>query len=626
MQDQELLSSIDALIDGAIEFEQSNKSLLAELDPAWSDGAKNLLHYLALRQRDLRELQLALSQRGLSSLGRSESAVLATLVAVRAQIASTLRAAGADAPDRDAPASTTGWTEAERQLHEHARALFGPKPAGRHVYIMATAPSAAEADSAWMDAMLAAGMDVLRVNAAHEGAGEWERVIHELRAASERSGRSCRVLMDLPGPKLRTGPIEPGPAVLKLKPTRDSLGRVIAPLRVTLAPKRWIGSTRVDAGPTLFIEDTWFEKMKPGDVLELIDARERRRTLAIRAVHRGHATAEGDRSIYVLPDAEVRLRRGSQTLRRGTAGPVPRVEARIEVRAGDPLILRADGALGQPAVRSASGAVIKAASVSCEVPEALARVKVGDRVLFDDGKIEAVVEAVALPELSLRVHRAGRGTARLGAEKGINLPDTDIAIDSFTPSDRVALEFAIAHADMVGLSFLRSAGDLAPYLDLLATAPRSVGVVLKIETRQGFDALPSLLLAAMRRYPIGVMIARGDLAVECGFERLAEVQEEILWIAEAARVAAIWATQVLDGLAQTGVPSRAEVTDASMAVRAECVMLNKGPFIGWSVTPTRSVSSFGASRSLRGRSSSARVAVVESKGVDSTRVARASKA
>ena len=83
----------------------------------------------------------------------------------------------------------------------------------------------------------------------------------------------------------------------------------------------------------------------------------------------------------------------------------------------------------------------------------------------------------------------------------------------------------------------------------------------------------------MRSPSVGLMIARGDLAVEIGYERLAEVQEEILWIAEAAHVPVIWATQVLETMAKTGQPSRAEVTDAAMGVRAECVMLNKGPHI-----------------------------------------------
>ena len=83
----------------------------------------------------------------------------------------------------------------------------------------------------------------------------------------------------------------------------------------------------------------------------------------------------------------------------------------------------------------------------------------------------------------------------------------------------------------------------------------------------------------MRSPTVGVMIARGDLAVEVGFDRLAEVQEEIMWACEAGHVPVIWATQVLDTLAKTGQASRAEVTDAAMSVRAECVMLNKGPYI-----------------------------------------------
>ena len=83
----------------------------------------------------------------------------------------------------------------------------------------------------------------------------------------------------------------------------------------------------------------------------------------------------------------------------------------------------------------------------------------------------------------------------------------------------------------------------------------------------------------MRSERAGVMIARGDLAVECGYERMAEVQEEILWLCEAAHAPVIWATQVLKSLAKTGTPTRAEVTDAAMAEQAECVLLNKGPYV-----------------------------------------------
>ncbi len=79
---------------------------------------------------------------------------------------------------------------------------------------------------------------------------------------------------------------------------------------------------------------------------------------------------------------------------------------------------------------------------------------------------------------------------------------------------------------------------------------------------------------------VGVMIARGDLAIEVGWTHLAQVQEEILRVCEAAHVPVVWGTQVLEGLAKNRLPARAEISDVAMAERAECVMLNKGPYIG----------------------------------------------
>jgi pyruvate kinase len=132
----------------------------------------------------------------------------------------------------------------------------------------------------------------------------------------------------------------------------------------------------------------------------------------------------------------------------------------------------------------------------------------------------------------------------------------------------------------VGLSFAQSAADVRQLRRrLLELDAGHLGMVLKIETRRGFEHLPEMLMAALASPAAGVMIARGDLAVEVGYERLAEVQEEILWACEAAHVPVIWATQVLETLAKTGLPSRAEITDAAMSERAECVMLNKGPHI-----------------------------------------------
>jgi pyruvate kinase len=106
-----------------------------------------------------------------------------------------------------------------------------------------------------------------------------------------------------------------------------------------------------------------------------------------------------------------------------------------------------------------------------------------------------------------------------------------------------------------------------------------LGVIAKIETASAVRHLPEIIVPGAARGPFAVMIARGHLAVEIGFLRIAEMQEEILWICEAAHVPVIWATQMLENLAKRGVPSRAEITDAAMSVRSECVMLNKGPYV-----------------------------------------------
>lgn len=214
------------------------------------------------------------------------------------------------------------------------------------------------------------------------------------------------------------------------------------------------------------------------------------------------------------------------------------------------------------------------------LPEIFGDSRPGHRIYFDDGKIGGHIISVQADGIEVKITQAAPQGSKLRAGKGINLPDTRLTLPSLTAADRTHLPFIAQHADIVGYSFVRHPADVA---DLQAELKRlnreDIGIILKIETKDAFENLPMLLMTAMRSPKIGVMIARGDLAVEIGFERIAEVQEEILWICEAAHTPGIWATQVLEKLAKKGNASRAEITDAAMAARAECVMLNKGPFI-----------------------------------------------
>jgi len=246
---------------------------------------------------------------------------------------------------------------------------------------------------------------------------------------------------------------------------------------------------------------------------------------------------------------------------------------------GDALVVTRDLAAGRPASVDRNGVVLSPAAIGCTIPPAFDRAQPGQPIWFDDGKIGGTIESVEPDRVVVRITQARAG-AKLAADRGINLPETSLALPALTPEDVENLQFVARHADIVELSFANTASDV----EMLQQALRRVtdlvpAIVLKIETRRGFEHLPEMLLTAMRSPCCGVMIARGDLAIEGGFERMAEVQEEILWICEAAHVPVIWATQVLETLAKRGMPSRAEITDAAMGDRAECVMLNKGPHV-----------------------------------------------
>lgn len=218
--------------------------------------------------------------------------------------------------------------------------------------------------------------------------------------------------------------------------------------------------------------------------------------------------------------------------------------------------------------------------IGCTAPQVFDDARPGQPIWFDDGKLGGMLEAKTLEGFLILVTHAKPKGQKLRAERSINLPETALTLPALGSKDLAALASVAPWADAVEMSFVQREEDVLILHRALRDLRREdLGVVLKIEKQRAFDELPRLLLAAMRQRTCGVMIARGDLAVETGFERMAEVQEEILWIAEAAHVPTIWATQVLDNLAKEGTLSRAEVTDAAMSARAEAVMLNKGPFI-----------------------------------------------
>ena len=564
-----LIAGLDTLLEDMAQAQADHTDALEAIAPAHRSGAVNLVDYTTLRRHDRRELQNELTDIGVTSLSTAEANVQAKVRAAR----NVLAALRGDAGPWGLDAINEALDRGDEILGVNSCDVLGPTRPGRATRIMVTLPREAADDPALVAGLVEAGMDVARINCAHDDPAGWARMAAHVRTAAASAGRVVLVSMDLPGPKLRTGPIVDGPAVGRARVTRDESGHVLAPARI------WL--TAVDAPPpapatpagrsalSVHVDPAWLSARRVGEAVSLLDARGRRRSFTVTGVCPQGALAEGPRNAYIA-DGTTLSSHGSQT----SAAGIPPLVRRLSLAAGDQLVLTDDLTPVDP---PAPGQV---ARIGCTLPEAIAAMRPGDPVLIDDGAITGVVEAVAVGQATVRVVATKPGGQRLGAEKGINLPDTMLPLTALTPEDEAQLPFIAEHADLVAVSFVRTAADVEHVLDRLeVTGAWGLGLLLKIETRQGFENLPSILLAAMRHPRLGVMIARGDLAVEIGFERLSEVPRQILALCEAAHVPAILATQVLETLAKTGQPSRAEITDAAAAQRAECVMLNKGPHI-----------------------------------------------
>lgn len=568
---------------------------ISQVHPTHQAGAKNLLRYAQLRNHDVAHLQAGLSSLGGTRLSTAEPDVIARLQAAH----NVLDVFNGDSPTYPLEPIGEAFAKADDILDDHATELLGPTKENTHARIMVTLPSEAADDPDLVLKFAEAGMDLARINCAHDGEEAWAKMIDNVHAAADAVGHDILVSMDLAGPKVRTGDIEPGPAVIRARVTRDAAGKTVEPAKLYLyardTPQPELPTTPGREGAPLQVDPAWLKGLAVGSVITLEDNRGKHRSYRVERIRPdGLAIAHGKKSAFIAASTLL-LHDGEVT----TVSGIAHQEQKINVVAGDTLILTTNPASAVVHER-AEGVTT---TLGCDAPEAIEALEPGHQVLFDDGAIDATVKEVRkVPcgdgstdtEAVLEVTRAGIGGTNLKAHKGINLPDTFIPLPSLTEEDLTALEFVARNADIVNVSFIRTAGDVVYVLDQLADIAaradkegdedaaahaKNLGVVLKIETVPAYHQLAAVLLAGMRHRTLGIMIARGDLAVELGFERMVEIPRLMMQMAEAAHIPVILATQVLENLAKKGLPSRAEMTDVGYALRAECVMLNKGPNI-----------------------------------------------
>jgi pyruvate kinase len=544
-----------------------------------SVSAINLAHYIVLRRRDLRGLQQRLSVVGLSSLGRSESHVLDNIERILKLLDAIM------AHETQGYCVHANTLHAARQLlDEHADRIFGKRETVRAVRIMVTLPTEAAYDLNMLRELLQNGMDCARINCAHDDTATWESMAANLHQACEQTGRSCRLIMDLAGHKLRTGPI-PEAAVKHIKTFQDALGHVTAPAELLLCTGER-SHLAMKPGNHVAIPAVIHNELASGDQLTFTDTRGR-----IRALEVFSRNEEGDWRVHCqhhiwLPQrAEFTWHRLSEHGKREQrnnfcAAPFRGEPLPIRLKQGDQLLLRPDQEPGSTAIVDHEGSTVVPAAIGITLPHVLDVLHVGAEVWLDDGKIGGCIEEIRAEGLLLRITEAGPNGARLQADKGVNFPGVKLPLPTLSNKDLHDLDFVCRHADMVGFSFVESLADMEELIrQLNMRGAAELPIVAKIETDRAVRNLPEILLGTIGRRDLAVMIARGDLAVELGNSRLAEIQEELLWMCEAAHVPVIWATQVLENLVKKGIRSRPEFTDAAMSGRAECVMLNKGPYI-----------------------------------------------
>ena len=449
-------TKLEELLKSAFKTEKKYKALLKNIEPEYKASALNLLDYLAFRSFDIDKLQKKMQKMGFYDLSDISSHVRQTLISVKRIVGMVL--------GKKSKYETEEYITARKSqklLEANCEALFGANPEKRGTRIMVTMPTEAATDIKIIESMLDAGMDCARINCAHDTPEVWEAIIENIHKISKSKEKECSIVMDIAGPKIRTGTL---------------------------------------AGEPIIVQE------------------------------------------------------------------------------GDSLLLTRDMAPGEARAEN------KRAHIGCSLENVFYCAKPGDRVYYNDGKVEGRIEEVNPNSILIRITNAKSTGSKIKGDKGLNFPDTHLNCQGFTQKDKEHLAIIAKNQkkwkiQALNLSFIHNPAELDMMINYIKELGLKTGIIIKVETEQAFENLPGIILSAMKIHPAGIMLARGDLAIETGWKNFATIQEEIIRITAAAHLPLIWATQVLETLAKDGVPTRAEITDAALSERSSCVMLNKGQYI-----------------------------------------------
>ncbi|GAB5408326.1 MAG: pyruvate kinase [Balneolaceae bacterium] len=505
---QPLIKDIEEVISILVEAEVEHTKKLELVHPSFKDGAKNLIHYRAFRSLDLKKLQKRLSNYGLSILASTESHVMATLTNSLQILKSLIQESSKlSNPKKTSIKSSMG------QQKKHAKDLFGYRSKGRRVRIMVTLPTEAAFNYQLVYDLVASGMNTARINCAHDDPKVWGLMIQNLNKAKGELHKNCKVFMDLAGPKIRTSALKAGLKVRKFKPKRNELGKVIQPAIIEL-----VSELNHHSNNELPVDQDWLKSLREGDSIEFKDTREKRRKLFVKSALEYRVMTTCRKTCFIETGT---LLKSISTLEESLVGELPSKEQSILLKKGDYLKLLKDQVRGKSSLIDMQNENTDIAHISCTSPEIFNSVKTGEKVLFDDGKITGVVREFSESEICIEILQVKLNGSKLKADKGINFPETDLDLGGLTSKDQEDLAFIVQNADGVNVSFINSTDDISELYSELENlgASDDFGVVLKVENQKAYKNLIEILINGMQRYPIGVMIARGDLAIEAGWEK-----------------------------------------------------------------------------------------------------------
>jgi pyruvate kinase len=566
-----LISRIDDIIDHIHLVEKEFKKELDRVHPNYRKSAINLVHYRAMRMQNLGMLQKGLRQLGVSRLAKTNAHVYTSLVKARGVLCKLI-----DKKNKVTNKSGLTYAHSEKIVKTNCKNLLGPRTKGRHPRIMVTFPSEAADDINLVKQMISAGMNTARINCAHDGPEVWKKMAQNVKIAAKELKNATNVSADLAGPKIRTGLLLPGPKIKKYRPVKNISGMIIHSLEVWLGP---------DPHPDPLIPHVpvaaeYLDKLIEGTFLYLKDTRHKKRTIFLVEKKEKGCLARIKKTTYLRTGLPLYYDNVYADLAL-VVGELPPIDIPVKLKVGDLLRVDKDEIPGKSAINAENDNPIEIAHIPCVASQVFDQVKVGEPVYFDDGKISGIIKTVKKDHFIVKIKNTNKQVTKLRAHKGINFPQSDLTIAGLTEKDIRDLSYVAEYVDVINMSFVNGKKDVRMLLkELKRISPdKELGIILKIETQKGFNNLIEIILEGMRTYPMGLMIARGDLAIEAGWKNIGRVQHEILSIGQAAHIPVVWATQVLETLAKTGIPSRAEITDAVNSQKADGVMLNKGPYI-----------------------------------------------